>query len=163
TRSAAGSRSNTRRTTTASFLGRRFRPTTASSCRLRWPGSGTSRRSTARWAAFRGERRGQFSWLMAGEILVTGAAGFAGSHLLDALERANVAARVLVPSSALVYASAPQALTEADPLVPNSPYGVSKLAQEMLAQRSNGALAIAIARPFNHVGPRQDPHFVASA
>jgi GDP-4-dehydro-6-deoxy-D-mannose reductase len=83
-------------------------------------------------------------------------------HVLDALERANVVARVLVPSSALVYASASQALTEADPLVPNSPYGVSKLAQEMLAQRTNGALAVAIARPFNHVGPRQDPHFVAS-
>jgi GDP-4-dehydro-6-deoxy-D-mannose reductase len=84
-------------------------------------------------------------------------------HLLDALERAAIAARVLVPSSALVYASAPEPLSESHPLVPNSPYGVSKLAQEMLAQRTNGRIAVAIARPFNHVGPRQDPHFVASS
>jgi len=87
-----------------------------------------------------------------------------GTHyLLDALERAAVAARVLVPSSALVYASAAETLTEAHPLVPNSPYAVSKLAQEMLAQRTDGTIAVAIARPFNHVGPRQDPQFVASA
>jgi GDP-4-dehydro-6-deoxy-D-mannose reductase len=69
---------------------------------------------------------------------------------------------VLVPSSALVYRSSDRALTESDPLAPASPYGVSKLAQEMLAARTNGALAVAIARPFNHFGPRQDPFFAAS-
>ena len=83
-------------------------------------------------------------------------------HLLDALQGAGVTARVLVPSSALVYASAATPLRESHPLVPNSPYGVSKLAQEMLAQRTNGAVSVALARPFNHFGPRQDPHFVAS-
>ena len=83
-------------------------------------------------------------------------------HLLDALQRTSVPARVLVPSSALVYASAAEPLTEAHPLVPNSPYGVSKLAQEMLAQRTNGTVTVAVARPFNHFGPRQDPHFAAS-
>ena len=41
-------------------------------------------------------------------------------------------ARVLIPSSALVYARADEALTEDHPLVPASPYGLSKLAQEML-------------------------------
>jgi GDP-4-dehydro-6-deoxy-D-mannose reductase len=83
-------------------------------------------------------------------------------HVLRALERAGVQARVLVPSSALVYASANEALTEDHPLRPSSPYGLSKLAQEMLAVKSNDVLAVTIARPFNHVGPRQDPHFVAS-
>ncbi|HKB12068.1 MAG TPA: GDP-mannose 4,6-dehydratase [Vicinamibacterales bacterium] len=83
-------------------------------------------------------------------------------HLLDALDRANVEARVLVPSSALVYGSAGEPLTEAHPLAPNSPYAVSKLAQEMLAQRTDGRIQVAIARPFNHVGPRQDPQFAAS-
>jgi len=83
-------------------------------------------------------------------------------HLLDALQRAGAAARVLVLSSALVYASADAALAETDQLAPNNPYGLSKLAQEMLAARTNGALAVTIARPFNHVGPRQDPHFAAS-
>jgi GDP-4-dehydro-6-deoxy-D-mannose reductase len=83
-------------------------------------------------------------------------------HVLRALERAGVHARVLVPSSALVYASADEALTEDHALLPSSPYGLSKLAQEMLGVKSNDVLAVAIARPFNHVGPRQDPHFVAS-
>jgi GDP-4-dehydro-6-deoxy-D-mannose reductase len=83
-------------------------------------------------------------------------------HLLQALERAGSAARVLIPSSALVYATSDRPLTEADPLTPASPYGLSKLAQEMLAGRTNGALSVAIARPFNHVGPRQDPQFAAS-
>ena len=83
-------------------------------------------------------------------------------HVLRALERAGVQARVLVPSSALVYASADEALTEDHPLLPSSPYGLSKLAQEMLGVKSNDVLAVAIARPFNHVGPRQDPQFVAS-
>jgi GDP-4-dehydro-6-deoxy-D-mannose reductase len=69
---------------------------------------------------------------------------------------------VLLPSSALVYASADEALTEDHPLVPSSPYGLSKLAQEMLGVKANPTVTVMNARPFNHVGPRQDPHFAAS-
>jgi GDP-4-dehydro-6-deoxy-D-mannose reductase len=83
-------------------------------------------------------------------------------HLLTALDRASDDARVLIPSSALIYAPAGEALTEHHPLVPSSPYGLSKLAQEMLGMRTNGQLSVTIARAFNHFGPRQDPHFVAS-
>jgi GDP-4-dehydro-6-deoxy-D-mannose reductase len=83
-------------------------------------------------------------------------------HVLRALELAETTARVLIPSSALVYASTDEALTEQHPLLPASPYGLSKLAQEMLGVRTNGTLAVTIARAFNHVGPRQDPYFVAS-
>ncbi len=83
-------------------------------------------------------------------------------HVLKALERGGAPARVLVPSSALVYASASEALTEDHRVAPASPYGLSKLAQEMLGARTNGALAVTIARAFNHFGPRQDPHFAAS-
>jgi GDP-4-dehydro-6-deoxy-D-mannose reductase len=83
-------------------------------------------------------------------------------HVLQAIEAARLDARVMVPSSALVYGAADRALTEADPLLPSSPYGLSKLAQEMLAARTNGTLPVLIARPFNHFGPRQDPQFVAS-
>ena len=83
-------------------------------------------------------------------------------HVLQALERADVGARVMVPSSALVYASTDEALSEAHALQPSSPYALSKLAQEMLGARTHGAVAVTIARPFNHFGPRQDPHFVAS-
>ena len=83
-------------------------------------------------------------------------------HLLHALDLTGAHVRVLIPSSALIYATADEALTEDHPLVPNSPYGLSKLAQEMLGARTNGAVAVTIARAFNHLGPRQHPHFVAS-
>ena len=84
-------------------------------------------------------------------------------HLLDALDRAGDDVRVLIPSSALVYTTADEALTEQHPLVPASPYGLSKLAQEMLGTKTSGRLAVTIARAFNHFGPRQHPHFAASS
>jgi GDP-4-dehydro-6-deoxy-D-mannose reductase len=83
-------------------------------------------------------------------------------HLLEALARAGVESRVLIPSSALVYAPADHALREEDPLVPSGPYGLSKLAQEMLAQHSGDAVIVSVARAFNHIGPRQNPWFAAS-
>ena len=83
-------------------------------------------------------------------------------YLLDALDREEVSACVMVPSSALVYASSNEAISEDHPLVPSSPYGLSKLAQEMLATRATGRVTVMITRPFNHIGPRQDPFFVAS-
>ena len=83
-------------------------------------------------------------------------------HLLQALELAGTDARVLIPSSALVYASADEPLKEEHPLVPASPYGLSKLAQEMLGRRTNGPVAVMVARAFNHFGPRQDPFFAAA-
>lgn len=87
-----------------------------------------------------------------------------GTHnLLEGLRRANVAARVVIPSSAMVYAPADRALSEDDALVPKSPYALSKLAQEMEGVRAIGnGLDVTIARAFNHMGPRQDPHFSAS-
>ena len=63
-------------------------------------------------------------------------------HLLDALARTGVESRVLIPSSALVYASADRALREDDPVVPTSPYGLSKLAQEMLARHAGRGVTV---------------------
>lgn len=84
-------------------------------------------------------------------------------HLLDSLRRARPGARVVIPGSAMVYAPADRALTEDDPLVPRSPYAISKLAQEMEGVRAIGdGLNVTIARAFNHMGPRQDPFFAAS-
>jgi GDP-4-dehydro-6-deoxy-D-mannose reductase len=85
-------------------------------------------------------------------------------HVIEALRLAGIRARLFVPSSAMVYRSADEPLTEDHPLVPESPYGVSKLAQELLACRALGdGVDVAIARSFNHFGPRQDPSFVASS
>jgi GDP-4-dehydro-6-deoxy-D-mannose reductase len=84
-------------------------------------------------------------------------------HLFEGLRRAGIRARVVLPSSALVYASADVALTEDDQVVPRSPYALSKLAQEMVGQHAmSDDLHVTIARAFNHVGPRQDPRFAAS-
>ena len=84
-------------------------------------------------------------------------------HLLDALRRARLKCRVLIPSSSLVYQYSDSPLAEDAPLKPASPYAVSKLAQELLGRRStqeDGQL-IFIARSFNHTGPRQHHSFAA--
>jgi GDP-4-dehydro-6-deoxy-D-mannose reductase len=87
--------------------------------------------------------------------------------VLDALDRLHrehgVAARVLIPSSAMVYRLSTDPHREDDELLPPNPYGLSKLAQEMLATRAErDGVAVCVARAFNHVGPRQDPSFVVS-
>lgn len=86
-------------------------------------------------------------------------------HVLSAVRAFVPDASVFVPSSALVYAPSGAPLDEEDPLVPHTPYGVSKLAQELLAMRaaSDDGLRVFVARPFNHIGPRQDASFVASS
>jgi GDP-4-dehydro-6-deoxy-D-mannose reductase len=92
----------------------------------------------------------------AGNVLAT-------HYLFEALRHHALAPRVLITSSATVYAPSPRAITESDPVNPNSPYGTSKLAQEMVARRAweDDGIPGLIARAFNHVGPRQSPAFVA--
>ena len=56
-------------------------------------------------------------------------------------------------------------IAETQPFRPTSPYGVSKISQEMLGYQYFLArgLAVVRVRPFNHFGPRQRDAFVASA
>jgi GDP-4-dehydro-6-deoxy-D-mannose reductase len=85
-----------------------------------------------------------------------------GTHnLLSAIEALGLDCRVVVTGSALVYRSQREALSEDSPIGPESPYGVSKLAQEMTAVASG--LPVLLARPFNHAGPRQLPSYASSA
>lgn len=86
-------------------------------------------------------------------------------HLLEALRDAGASATVVVTGSATVYRVTTDPLsplTEDAPLGPSSPYGISKLAQEMIAARET-SFPVVLARPFNHVGPRQSPAFVTSS
>jgi GDP-4-dehydro-6-deoxy-D-mannose reductase len=83
-------------------------------------------------------------------------------HLVDGLRRIGSDARVLIPSSAMVYIPLAEPLREDQPLRPTNPYGWSKLAQEMVGSDNGGQPQVCIARPFNHLGPRQDPAFAAS-
>lgn len=85
-----------------------------------------------------------------------------GTHnLLEAARDVGLTCRVLVTGSALIYAPKTDALTEDCPLGPSTPYGVSKLAQEMVAAESD--LPTLLVRPFNHAGPRQQATFATSA
>jgi GDP-4-dehydro-6-deoxy-D-mannose reductase len=52
------------------------------------------------------------------------------------LRRAGVTARVLVTASATVYAPSDQPIAEDGSIAPGSPYGLSKLAQEMRSLRA---------------------------
>jgi GDP-4-dehydro-6-deoxy-D-mannose reductase len=83
-------------------------------------------------------------------------------HVIEGLRDNRRPARVIVTSSALVYAASDRALREDDAIRPSSPYAVSKLAQELVAIDGNEHLHVSIARAFNHFGPRQSPDFVAS-
>ena len=82
-------------------------------------------------------------------------------YLLDGVRRLTNPCRVLVVSSSQVYHVTDEPITEDTPLLPSSPYGLSKLAQDQLAQRScqEDGLDVVIARPFNHAGPGQSPAF----
>jgi GDP-4-dehydro-6-deoxy-D-mannose reductase len=83
-------------------------------------------------------------------------------HLCDALRREDLRVQFLMPSSAMIYRPSSDALAEDAPLVPPNPYGLSKLAQELLALRSiPDGIDVRVARAFNHIGPRQDPFFAA--
>lgn len=86
-------------------------------------------------------------------------------HVLSALAAQARPARVLIPGSALVYRVQDRAITEADPVGPASPYGLSKLAQEMtgLHAARDQQLPVVVTRSFNHIGPRQDPSFFAAS
>jgi GDP-4-dehydro-6-deoxy-D-mannose reductase len=115
------------------------------------------------------------SWNRTDEALRVNALGT--EHVLDGLRRIGLtgagdgaasaagATRVLVIGSAAVYRPSDTAVGEDSPIGPVSPYGVSKLAQEMIALQAfelHGQ-PVMVARSFNHIGPRQSPDFVAAS
>ncbi len=83
-------------------------------------------------------------------------------HVLEGMRAAGLDCPVLVTGSALVYRASTEPIAEDHPIGPSDPYGVSKLAQEMLAFRADHA-PVFIVRPFNHAGPRQSPAYVTSS
>jgi GDP-4-dehydro-6-deoxy-D-mannose reductase len=85
--------------------------------------------------------------------------------LLEALRAHAREARVVWVSSSEVYGTvATMPIRESAVCRPESPYGVSKLAAEQLAEvyaHAHGLHAV-IARPFSHSGPGQRPIFLLS-
>ncbi len=102
------------------------------------------------------------SWDRVDEVLHVNVMGT--QHLLDALAHAQLPARTVVIGSATVYRPSETALDETAPIGPSSPYGLSKLAQEMVARQAFTLqqTPVMVARSFNHIGPRQGLGFVAA-
>ncbi|MEW5957233.1 MAG: GDP-mannose 4,6-dehydratase, partial [Chloroflexota bacterium] len=89
-------------------------------------------------------------------------------YILQAMVKQKSKARLLIVASNQVYGHvSPDQLPvhEDTPLRPDNPYGVSKVAQDVLGLQyhlSHG-LDVLRARAFNHIGPRQNPVFVAAS
>lgn len=101
------------------------------------------------------------AWAQIGQTFAVNVRGTL--NLLAAVERHAAGARVVVTSSALVYHRSDAPIDETTPLGPEGPYAVSKFAQDRLAAGFAGRVQVVIARPFNHIGPRQSAEFLASA
>jgi GDP-4-dehydro-6-deoxy-D-mannose reductase len=88
-------------------------------------------------------------------------------NLLEAVVASGRRTRLLVVGSADEYGRAQNAsapIDEERPLRPDSPYSVSKAAQDLLGLQYflSYDLPIVRVRPFNHIGPRQNRKFVAA-
>jgi GDP-4-dehydro-6-deoxy-D-mannose reductase len=84
-------------------------------------------------------------------------------HLLKALQKERPDAHVLVVGSSAEYGYAGEMpIREDEGLRPTSEYGISKVAEDLLAIQYHTAhgLSIAVVRPFNLVGPGQPDSFV---
>jgi GDP-4-dehydro-6-deoxy-D-mannose reductase len=89
------------------------------------------------------------------------------ARLIDAAAARRAAGEVdplvLVVSSAEVYGSGPAApRTEADPVLPQSPYAASKAGAEIAGLEAwrRAGLRVVIVRPFPHTGVGQGPQYV---
>lgn len=79
------------------------------------------------------------------------------TNLFETAQAQDAHPRFLVISTGALYdPKAPLPLTETSSVIPSSPYAVSKLGQEQMAQYYHGrGFESIIARPFNHIGPGQ--------
>lgn len=89
-------------------------------------------------------------------------------NVLQSVLAADLDPRILIVGSKEEYGMLhPDELpvAEDNPLRPTSPYGVSKVAQDLMGYQfflSHGLRCVRV-RPFNHIGPRQGDEFVVPA
>jgi GDP-4-dehydro-6-deoxy-D-mannose reductase len=84
------------------------------------------------------------------------------TNLFEAALTQKATSRWLIISTGALYdAQATLPLSEESPVLPSSPYAVSKLTQESMAQYySRRGIETLITRPFNHIGPGQGLGFI---
>ncbi len=85
-------------------------------------------------------------------------------NLLETLQAAGFKGRMLFVGSGDTYGHVEEPdlpVREDHPLRPRNPYAVSKVAAEALCYQwsQTASFEIVMARPFNHIGPRQSPRF----
>lgn len=88
--------------------------------------------------------------------------------LLEAVRKLDNPPRVFVCTSSEVYGEVPESdlpITEDTKFHPQSPYGVSKVAEDLTAAQYYESYGVHVvrARSFTHTGPRSKPVFVAPA
>ncbi len=86
-------------------------------------------------------------------------------NLLEVLKDQKSKSKILIISSSDIYGDVDEKyipVDESAPFLPNSPYAVSKVAQDMLGLQFylHDKLNIIRVRPFNHIGPGQSKSFV---
>lgn len=83
-------------------------------------------------------------------------------NLYETCIKQGVNPKFLIVSSGSLYdPTAPMPLSEESAVIPSSPYAVSKITQESLADYyGNRGFDYTIARPFNHIGPGQNLGFI---
>jgi len=89
-------------------------------------------------------------------------------NVLEAIRKASIKPRILIVSSADIYGLVSQKdlpIDENTKFMPTNPYAVSKITQDYLGLQYfiSYNLDIIRVRSFNHIGPRQSPHFVVAA
>jgi GDP-4-dehydro-6-deoxy-D-mannose reductase len=105
------------------------------------------------------------SWKLPSETITTNVVGTV--NIFEAVRRARYAPRILVACSSEEYGYVEPdevPITEDNPLRPLSPYGVSKVGQDLLSYQyfKSYGLDVVRTRAFNHTGPRRGRVFVCS-
>src|SRR3989338_6866032 len=107
----------------------------------------------------------QASWVSPADTMETNVIGTL--HLLEAVRRANINPTIQLACSSEEYGKVREneiPIKETHQLRPLSPYGISKVAEDLLGYQyfNSYGLKIIRTRGFNHTGPRRGDVFVTS-
>ncbi len=103
------------------------------------------------------------SWIYPHQTINTNILG--ELNLFEAVRNANYKPRIMIAGSSEEYGNVEKLpITEETPLLPLSPYAVSKVAQDLLGYQyfKSYQMHIVRVRGFNHTGPRRGEVFVCS-